>query len=135
TAESHQPPRLTKERFVERTNDICFKHSQHQAKTVESYKRRHGYSTGSVPPVPFQEKVIVQIILPIVHETVAELEELRPPRTEEATLKAFLAALEKATRISEQTPRWLAEPSKEYEPYMPARLLAGKMGTYLCGQA
>gem|GEM_PF-5055462 len=115
-------------------NDICFANSQDQAEKVEAYKRAHDISA-AIPPLPVQEKIIVQVILPIVHETISELEELRPPKSEEKNLKAFLRALERATEISEKTPRLLAEPSKDYEPYMSARALAAEIGSYLCGQA
>jgi hypothetical protein len=131
-------PLLTKKRFVEKTNDVCFKNSQDQAKKVEAFKRKHGI-TAEVPSLKAQETYIVQVILPIVRRTIGELEEMgeeiRAPQREEAWLEEFVAALDKSTTISEKTPRWLAEPSKNYEPFMPARELAAKMGTYLCGQA
>lgn len=129
------PPRLTKAQFVKRMNDVCFKNSQEQQRRVDAFKRRHGIPAAIVPSLPVQEKMIVKIVLPTVHRTIPELEELRPPKSQEATMAAFLQALERATQITEKTPRWLAEPSKEYEPYMRARLLAAKIGTYLCGQA
>jgi hypothetical protein len=129
------PPRLTKPQFVKRMNDVCFKNSQEQQRRVDAYKRSHGIPVTAVPSLPVQEKVIVQIVLPTVRRTIPELEEFRPPKSQEATMDDFLHALERATEISEKTPRWLAEPSKNYEPYMRARLLAAKIGTYLCGQA
>jgi len=129
---------ITKEKFVEKTNDVCFKNSQDQAKKVEAFKRKHGI-TAEVPSLKAQETYIVQIILPIVRRTIGELEEMgeevRAPRSEEAWLDEFVAALDRSTTISEKTPRWLAEPSKNYEPFMPARELAAEMGTFLCGQA
>jgi hypothetical protein len=133
-----QLPRLSKGQFVKKTNDICFANSQAQAEKVEAFKKKH-HITATIPALPVQEKMIVEVILPFVHKTVGELEELqgeaRPPKGEGATLVEFIAALKKATAISEKTPRWLAEPSKDYEPFMEARELAGEMGTYLCGQA
>jgi hypothetical protein len=135
SADSAPPPRLTQAQFVKKMNDVCFKNSQEQQRRVDAYKRSHGISAAVVPPVPVQEKIIVEIVLPTVHRTIPELEELRPPKSQEATMESFLQALERATEISEKTPRWLVEPSKDYEPYMRARLLAAKIGTYLCGQA
>ncbi|HWJ42478.1 MAG TPA: hypothetical protein VNR67_03500 [Solirubrobacterales bacterium] len=130
-----EPPPMTKAQFVEKVNDICFENGQHQAKTVEAFKRKHGYAPASVPPIPLQERMILGIVLPMVHRSVSELEELNPAPKQEAELKAFIAAFTKAAGIAERTPRWLAEPSKEYEPFMQARLLGAKMGTIFCGQA
>ncbi len=135
TETASEPPRLTKAKFIERMNAVCFKNSQQQQREVDAFKRKHGIPAAVVPSLSAQEESILKIVLPTVRRTIPELEELRPPNSEEATMKAFIRALDRATDISEKTPRWLAEPSKDYEPYMPARLLAAKIGTYLCGQA
>jgi hypothetical protein len=129
------PPRLTKAQFVEQMNAVCYKNSEDQQRMFYAFKRKRGYSAGAVPPIPVQEIYIRRIVLPTVRRTIPELESLRPPKSQEARLEAFIRALDRATDISEKTPRWLVEPSKDYEPYMPARLLAAKIGTYLCGQA
>jgi hypothetical protein len=128
-------PRLTKAQFVEQMNAVCHKNSEDQQRMFYAFKRKRGYSAGAVPPIPVQEIYIRRIVLPTVRRTIPELEALRPPKSQEARMEAFVRALDRATDISEKTPRWLAEPSKDYEPYMPARLLAAKIGTYLCGQA
>jgi hypothetical protein len=129
------PPRLTKAQFVEQMNAVCHKNSEDQQRMFYAFKRKRGYSAGAVPPIPVQEIYIRQIVLPTVRRTIPELESLRPPKSQEARMEAFIRALDRATDISERTPRWLVEPSKDYEPYMRARLLAAEIGTYLCGQA
>lgn len=122
-----------KEKFVEDVNDICFRHSQEQAKQVEAYEKKHGIKLFE-PTQKQQEKIIVAIIIPIVRETLAELEEYEPIATEEAKLNAFIKALDEATTVTEKHPDYLAEEGAK-EPYNEARALAGGMGTYLCGQA
>lgn len=126
---------MTKADFVERMNAVCHRNSESQLRRYHAFKRSRGYSEAAVPPVPVQEIYIRRIVLPTVRKTIPELEKLRPPKSEEGRMEAFLRALDRATEITEKTPRWLAEPSKEYEPYMPARLAAARIGTYLCGQA
>jgi hypothetical protein len=122
-----------KEKFVEDVNNICFRHSQEQAKQVEAYDKKHGITAGE-PNQKQQEKIIVAIILPIVHETIAELEEYEPIPSQEAKLNVFIKVLTEATEVTEKHPNFLAEEG-EKEPYNEARARAGDMGTYLCGQA
>ncbi len=122
-----------KEKFVEAVDDICFRHSQEQAKQVEAYERKHGIPLHE-PNQAQQEKIIVAIILPIVRETIAELEEYEPIAAQEAKLNVFIKALTNATDVTENHPNLLAEEG-ENEPYHQARGRAADMGTYLCGQA
>jgi len=121
-----------KEKFVEDVNDICFRHSQEQAEQVKAYEKKHGIKLFE-PNQKQQEGIIVAIIIPIVRETIAELEEYEPA-TEEAKLNAFIKALDEATTVTEKHPNYLAEEGAK-EPYNEARARAGDMGTYLCGQA
>lgn len=121
-----------KEKFVEDVNNICFRHSQEQAEQVEAYEKKHGIPLHE-PNQKQQEGIIVAIIIPIVNETIAELEEYEPA-TEEAKLNAFIKALTEATEVTEKHPNYLAEEGAK-EPYGEARSRAGDMGTYLCGQA
>jgi len=122
-----------KEKFVEDVDNICFRHSQEQAKQVEVYEKKHGIKLFE-PTQKQQEKIIVAIIIPIVRETLAELEEYEPIAAEEAKLNAFIKALDEATTVTEKHPNYLAEEGAK-EPYNEARARAGDMGTYLCGQA
>jgi hypothetical protein len=122
-----------KEKFVEDVDDICFRHSQEQAKQVEAYDKKHGIPVGE-PNQAQQEEIIVAIILPIVRETIAELEEYEPIASQEAKLNTFIKELTNATDVTEKHPNLLAEEG-EKEPYSEARGRAADMGTYLCGQA
>jgi hypothetical protein len=122
-----------KEKFVEQVDDICFRHSQEQAKQVEAYERKHGIKLYE-PDQKQQEKIIVAIIIPIVRETITELEEYEPVPSQEAKLNAFIKALDESTEVTEKHPNFLAEEGAK-EPYNEARARAGDMGTYLCGQA
>lgn len=122
-----------KEKFVEDVNNICFRHSQEQAKEVEAYEKKHGIKLFE-PNQKQQEEIIIKIIMPIVRETIAELEEYEPISSEEAKLNAFVKALAEATDVTEKHPNLLAEEGAK-EPYGEARARAGDMGTYLCGQA
>lgn len=121
-----------KEKFVEDVNAICFRHSQEQADQVKAYEKKNGIPLFE-PNQKQQEGIIVAIIIPIVRETIAELEEYEPA-TEEAKLNAFIEALDEATTVTEKHPNYLAEEGAK-EPYGEARARAGAMGTYLCGQA
>jgi hypothetical protein len=122
-----------KESFVEAVDDICFRHSQKQAKLVEAYEKKHGIPVGE-PTVAQQEQIIVKVILPIVRETLAELEEYEPDPSQEAKLNAFIKALDGATTFTEKHPHVLAV-ERGKEPFYAARGRAAAMGTYLCGQA
>lgn len=132
-AESKSNAASKKESFVEAIDDICFRHSQEQAKQVEAYDKKHGIPVGE-PTVAQQEQIILKVILPIVRETLAELEEYAPDPTQEAKLNAFIKALDNATTFTEKHPHFLAA-ERGREPFHPARVRASAMGTYLCGQA
>jgi hypothetical protein len=128
-----------KESFVDAVNNICFRHSQEQEKQVEAYKRKHGIPQGKAT-VAQKEVIITKIIMPIVRETIAELEEYEPSPAQKKELDAFVEALTKATDFTEKNPHSLADEKSETtpygkEPYEEARLRAADMGTYLCGQA
>lgn len=128
-----------KESFVEAVNNICFNKSQEQAKQVEAYEKKQGIPQGKAT-VAQKEVIIVKLILPIVRETIAELEEYEPSPAQKAELDGFIKALTKATDVTEKHPNYLADETSETtpygrEPYNEARLRAAHMGTYLCGQA
>lgn len=122
-----------KEKFVEEVDGICFRHSQEQAKQVEAYEKKYGIKLFE-PNQKQQEEIIVKIIMPIVHETIAEFEEFQPIPSEAAKLRAFIKALKKGVAVTEKHPNFLAEEGAK-EPFNEARARAGDMGTYLCGQA
>jgi hypothetical protein len=129
-------PRLTKPQLVKKLGDICQEHTDYQVEAIERFDKKHGYPHGlhheDASRAQLEEE-LVKVILPIVRDNIHDLEGLRPPRSQQADLKAFLGALEHGIQYSERDPSWL--PSGAAEPFMRARQLSAKLGTALCGQA
>lgn len=129
-------PRMAKAQLAERLGDICQEHTDRQVIAVERFDREHG-----IPHGPAHEKAtaaqlereLVQVILPIVRDTIRDVRDLRPPVEEEARFEAFVAALEHGVEASEDDPSWIATGATE--PFMQARAASAALGTYYCGQA
>jgi len=129
-------PRLTKAQLAERMGNICQEHTDTQVVDIERFEKRHGLppsSQGAVPAAQ-QERELVEVMLPIVEDTIHDLDEkLHPSEQQVATFKAFLRALEHGIAYSRKDPSWLV--SGKTEPFSEARALAWKLGTAYCGQA
>jgi hypothetical protein len=129
-------PRLTKAQLAERMGDICQEHTDTQVVDIENFEHRHGFppsSQGAVPAAQL-ERELVEVILPIVKDTIHDLDEkLRPPEQQVATFEAFLRALEHGIAYSRKDPSWVV--TGKAEPFSQARALAWKLGTAYCGQA
>jgi hypothetical protein len=131
-----QAPRLTKVKLVEKLGKICQAHSDEQVVAIEEFDKKHGIPHGihheKATGAQLEEE-LVQVMLPIVRDTIRDLEELRPPREQEADFKAFLEALEHGVAYSRRDPSWIVDAKPE--PFSRARELSWKLGTPLCGQA
>ena len=128
--------RLTPAQLDERMGDICQKHTDKKFTEIGRWEKKHGLPRSAYEDVPDAqyERELMQIQIPDVRETIRELErKLRPPKSEEKTFKAFLAALEYGIEFSEKDPSWY--PTGYTEPFSKARALAWKLGTAYCGQA
>jgi hypothetical protein len=125
-------PALAKARFAQRLGDICQAHTDRQVLAVERFEKQHGISRGKAGGAQF-ERELVQIILPIVKDTIHDVGELHPPGNEQAEFDAFVKALENGVAASEKDPSWIA--TEATEPFMRARETSAKLGTYYCGQA
>jgi len=129
-------PRLTKPQLVTKLGEICQEHTDYQVKAIERFDKKHGlpYGVNHEKASDAQiEEELVKVILPIVRDNIHDLEELRPPRQQEADFKAFLGALEHGIAYSERDPSWVVDARPE--PFSQARALSWKLGTALCGQA
>jgi hypothetical protein len=129
-------PRLTKPQLVKRLGAVCQEHTDRQVVAIEKFDKAHGipYGIHHEDATDGQvEEELVKVILPIVRDNIRDLEQLRPPREQEADFDAFLKALEHGIAYSERDPSWVID--AEPEPFMKARVLSGKLGTALCGQA
>lgn len=131
-------PPMTEAKLAEKLGDICQEHTDRQVIAIEKFDKKHGLPYGPTHEKASDaqlEKELVVVILPIVRDNIHDLErELRPSPSQEATLKAFLGALEHGIEFSEKDPSWVTG-STSTEPFMRARLLSVKLGTPLCGQA
>jgi hypothetical protein len=129
-------PRLTKARLVKKLGDTCQEHTDRQVVAIERFDKRHGIPYGIHHEAATDgdlEQELVKVILPIVRDNIHDLEQLRPPRSQEADFRAFLRALEHGIAYSERDPSWVIDARPE--PFMRARELSAKLGTALCGQA
>jgi hypothetical protein len=133
---AREAPRLTKAQLVNELGDTCQEHTDYQVEAIERFDKKHGYPYGfhheKATDAQLEEE-LVKVILPIVRDNIHDLEELRPPRQQEADFKAFLRALEHGIAYSEGDPSWVLDAKPE--PFMNARKLSWKLGTALCGQA
>jgi hypothetical protein len=131
-------PPMSNTRLAEKLGDICQEHTDTQVEAIEKFDKEHGlpYGTAHEKAGPAQlEKELTVVILPIVRDNIHDIEsKLRPSPSQEATLKAFIGALEHGIEFSEEKPGWVAG-SVPVEPFNRARLLSVKLGTPLCGQA
>lgn len=132
-----EAPRLTKKALAERMGDICQEHTDRQVIAIEKFDKKHGIPYGPAHEKATDaqlEKELVVVMLPIVRDNIRDLEKLRPPRSQEAKLEAFLRALEHGIEVSEEDPSWVTG-STSKEPFHRARELAWELGTAYCGQA
>jgi hypothetical protein len=135
TAEnSAGPPRLTKEQLVDRLGEICQEHTELQVDERERFGKKNGIPSPEDATLAEYEREIVEVILPIVRDTIHDVEQLRPPRSEEAKLEAFVSALKGAVATTQKHPNELAEEAGE-EPFHMARETAADLEAYFCGQA
>ena len=129
-------PRLSKPQLVKKMGEICQEHTDRQVVEIEKFDKKHGipYGFHHEDATDAQlEKELVEVMLPIVHDTIHDLDELHPPHEQEVDFKAFLRALEHGVEASETDPSWVATGASE--PFSKARALSWKLGTALCGQA
>jgi len=135
---AEQVPRMTKAQLTKQLAEICSEHTYEQVDAVEKFDKQHGWPYGSAHENVSEnqlEKELTVVIVPIVRETIQDIEEkLRPPHGEEAKLEAFIGALEHGIQVSEEDPSWVTGTTSE-EPFRRARLLSVALGTPLCGQA
>jgi hypothetical protein len=136
TGAAEPAPRLTKPQLVKKLGAVCQQHTDRQAIAVERFDKEHGipYGVNREKATDAQlEEELVKVILPIVRDTIHDLEGLRPSRAQEADFEAFLRALEHGVAYSERHPDWIGGGGTE--PFARARALSWKLGTALCGQA
>ena len=133
---AESPPRLTRPQLVHRLGEVCQEHTDRQVVAIERFDRKHGIPYGARherATAAQREEELVKVILPIVRDTIHDLEGLRPPRKQEADFRGFLRALEHGVAYSERDPGWVVDAAPE--PFAEARELSWKLGTALCGQA
>lgn len=134
---SSEQPQLTSRELTNRMSHICQEHTERQAVAIEQYAKSHGIPHGTQVEEATNsqlEEELVHVILPIVHDTIHDIGQLRASsEADEANLKTFVKALEHGVAASEADPSWIATGATE--PFYPARLLSAKLGTALCGQA
>jgi hypothetical protein len=128
------PPRLTQKQLVKRLGEICQEHTDQQVVARERFDRKHGIPSPEKATQAEYEQEIVQVILPIVRDTIHDVEQLRPPHGQEAKLEAFVKALKGAVATTQAHPEKLAAEAGE-EPFYKARETAAALGAYFCGQA
>jgi hypothetical protein len=129
-----EPPRLTKQQLVDRLGEICQDHTELQVDERERFGKKNGIPSPEKATLAEYEREIVEVILPIVRDTIHDVEQLRPPRAEEAKLAAFVSALKGAVATTQKHPNELAEEAGE-EPFHSARSTAADLEAYFCGQA
>lgn len=132
-AKELSPPRLTKAQLVERMGDICQEHTDRQVREIERFEQKRGWDHENLTQGQFEREIVV-VMLPIVRDTIHDLGELRPARSEEAKFDAFLDALDQAVRVTQAHPEKLAAEAGE-EPFAKARKAAAALEAYYCGQA
>jgi len=133
-AGAEAPARLSKAQLVERLGDVCQEHTDLQVVERERFGKKHGIPSPEEATLAEYEREIVEVILPIVRDTIRDVEQIRPPRSEEAKLETFIGALKGAVATTQAHPNELAEEADE-EPFYPAREAAAELDAVYCGQA
>jgi hypothetical protein len=125
-------PRRTAQELAFQMGRICQNHTDRQVAAIARFEKRYGLDHEHLSARELEQE-LVQVILPIVRDTIHDVGRLRPPAAEQGRLKAFLGALEHGVSASEADPSWIATGS--FEPFSRARQLSAALGTYYCGQA
>jgi hypothetical protein len=123
---------LTEQQLVRKLGDICQRHTDRQVIAVKRFEQRHGIRVGRPTPSEL-ERELVEVILPIVRDTVHDVGTLRPPVSEQDEFHSFVRALEAGVESSEEDPGWIT--GEGGEPFMKARETSAALGAYYCGQA
>jgi hypothetical protein len=128
------PPPLSRPQLVKRLDAICQEHTDRQVAARERFDAGHGIASPEDATLAQYEQEIVEVILPIVRDTIHDLERVHPAASDEAELDAFIGALKRSVATTQADPNKLAAEEGE-EPFSGARAAAGSLGAYLCGQA
>ena len=129
-------PRLTKQQLVKKMKEICEENADRQAVAIEKYDRKHGVPTGlnrEEATTAELEREFKAVSLPIVKDTIRDLETLRPPQQQEAKFEAFIQAMEYGVEFVEEDASFVSYDVRR-EPFMKARLLSVELGTVACGE-
>jgi len=125
-------PRPTEQELAYQTGRICQQHTDRQMAAIERFEDRRGIDHEQLSASQLEQE-LVQVILPILRDTIHDVGRLHPPSAERGRFKAFLGALKYGVSASETDPSWVV--TGDFEPFRRARLLSAALGTYYCGQA
>lgn len=126
------PTPLTESQLAKKMGLICQNHTDRQVVAIQRFEKQHGILREGATATQLEGE-LVRVILPIVRDTLREIEQLRPPESKRAEFKAFIRALRHGIVVSEGNASWIA--TGDFEPFKQARSISAALGTYLCGQA
>lgn len=126
------PETLTHKQYARRAQAYCHRDYLRQAKAMEKYRRAHGISRA--PTQAQREQVNTAVVLGFVERRIAFLKSLPVPEGDAKKIHAIIQAMEKGLEESRRNPASLAKPF-DPEPFAKNRILTGKYGFWLCGQA
>ncbi len=125
-------PSLTKKQFVKRADAYCTRGYKAQARAMERYAEKHGFSVS--PTQAEREEVNTAVVLGFVRRKIEFFKSLPAPEGDEKEIQRMIEAMERGLEQSEKDPASLAKPY-EPEPFTDTRHLTSEYGPYVCGQA
>jgi hypothetical protein len=123
---------LTKKQFVKRADAYCTRGYKAQARAMEKYAEKHGFSRE--PTQAEREEVNTAVVLGFVRRKIEFFKSLPAPEGDEQKVQRMIASMERGLEQSEEDPASLAKPYSP-EPFTDTRHLTAEYGPWICGQA
>lgn len=123
---------LTKKQFVKRADAYCTRGYKAQARAMEKYAKKHGFSRE--PTQAEREEINTAVVLGFVRRKIEFFKSLPAPEGDEKEIRRMIESMERGLEQTERNPASLAKPY-DPEPFTDTRHLTAEYGPYVCGQA
>lgn len=120
---------ISKDQFIREVDAICAK-GRHQIETAASAYLRENPAALQGKKEPDYGELTQTIFVPAIEQEVKEIRALGAPRKDQATVEAFVAAVEAGVKKSEEEPKLAAVGGGK--AFAKANTLAGRYGLASC---
>ena len=121
-----QPTPLSKAKFTKQANEICKSGKREKDSAVTQAMQKAAGQQNPSPKV--FESIVEEAVLPAYSRTIEELDQLGPPKNDEATVKKIIGKFEAALKSVEANPIEASQRS----PFVAADQAAENYGLNLC---